>query len=260
LLRTTFNRPRSRASRIRLGAFGALLGLSGLAAIVASAGGSALAAGTPGSVVGNPVNASIVVESATGLTLSGSPLAFSDDTGYGGTHTATENYTVATNDANGYYSEVAGDTTDLPTSTFSDFPSSACGATGGPAAISDTPAFMSAASPDGFLDAATATCSSQTGGPGGGGTWVAHNFIPWSALTLTAQAGTEAGVPQPFVSTATGGPQGTYGGTTWLAADSKSSASAAGGDSYADIFSLTVPSGQAAGTYLADIWYGIYSN
>jgi len=47
------------------------------------------------------------------LTLSGQPLTIPADTGNGGSHTATENYSVATNDSNGYYAEVAGDTSSL---------------------------------------------------------------------------------------------------------------------------------------------------
>ena len=76
---------------------------------------------------------------------------------------------------------------------------------------------------------------------------------------MSAKTGPLAGTPQQFVSTATGGPQGA-GGTTWLATDAKSTASAPGGDSYGDQFGLTVPAGQAAGTYIADVWYGVFSS
>ncbi|MGB6457627.1 MAG: hypothetical protein WBH47_24405 [Streptosporangiaceae bacterium] len=115
-----------RAGRLIIGSF---IGMAGMTAILAGAGTGIASASTPATVCsnptscvsGDPVLASVDVQSATAATLSGSAMSFGTILP-GNTTTGTESYTIGSNDAAGAYVTATWDDSEIVASAVGQSP------------------------------------------------------------------------------------------------------------------------------------------
>jgi hypothetical protein len=257
---------------------GPLVGAAGIGVILLASGGAALASApatvcsNPTScVTGDPVLASVDVQSSTSATLTGSAMSFGTLLP-GNTATGTETYQVGTNDAAGAEvtatwddsmitgNEVDGLVTLVPTGqTSTGFEMNEL--------LNPTGAYYD----QGMVNLSTLHCNTNSN------TCNQDTDIPWSALSVAPAAGA-GGTAATFAYSTTGGldPVPTPSQSQGYDSNNESGNAGQGGgsttatvasftgpvttESLTDTYSLNVPSSQEAGIYAADLWYQVLSN
>lgn len=258
---------------------GPLIGAAGLGVLALAAGGSAALASAPvtvcsnptSCVTGDPVLASVNVQSATAATLTGSAMSFGN-TLPGNTVTGTESYSLGTNDAAGAYVTATWDDSMITANNVGSLVTLGSGAgvtTGFNAANLLTPA--GGLYDHGMVNLSSLRCNQNQN------MCTQDTDIPWSALSVTPDPNGN-GTAATFAYDATGGvdplatpqqsqdyennningPAGQGGGST---VDTVASFTApVPTTNLTDTYTLVVPGSQEAGIYAADLWYQVISN
>lgn len=186
---------------------GPLIGAAGIGVLALAAGGSAALADSPATVcsnptscvTGDPVLASVTVQSATAATLSGTAMSFGTLLP-GNTATGTETYSVGTNDASGAYVTATWDDSLISATQVGSLvsvPANEGQNTTG--FVQDEMLTPSGTYYDqGMVNLSTLSCNGQSG------LCQQDTDIPWSALSVTPAAGA-GGTAATFAYDATGG-------------------------------------------------------
>jgi hypothetical protein len=219
-------------------------------------------------VTGDPVLASVDVQSSTAATLTGTSMSFGTLLP-GNTATGTETYSVGTNDAAGANvtatwddSMITGNEVSSLVTVPADLGSNTTGFTQDEL-LTPSGSFYD----QGMVNLSTLRCQ------GAAGICTQDTDIPWSQLSVTPDPSAN-GTATTFAYDATGGidpvstggfsnnnpgqTAGQGGGSTVATVASFAAPLAA--TSFTDTYSLNVGAGQEAGIYASDLWYQVISN